>query len=65
MEKQYDGTSVFTIDARQLDCNEFIEITVSKGAKYITLNNLTLEFEKSFLSIDYKSYKNAISNYIY
>ena len=64
-KKQYDGTSVFTIDARQLDCNEFIEITVSKGAKYITLNNLTLEFEKSFLSIDYKSYKNAISNYIY
>ena len=63
-KKQYDGTSFFTIDARQLDCNEFIEAIVSKGAKYITLNNLTLEFEKSFLSIDYKSYKNAISNYI-
>ena len=34
------------------------------GIKYITLNNLTIEFEESFLYIDHKSYKNAISDYI-
>jgi len=30
--------------------------------KYITLNNATLEYEESFLFIDYKSLKKAISN---
>ena len=29
------------------------------------LNSLTVEFEESFYSIDYKSYKSAISNYVY
>ena len=42
-----------------------VEAFVSWGMKYITLNNLTLEYEESFLSIDYKSLKNAIYNYIY
>ena len=64
IKKNYDGTSTFTIDVTQIDCNEFIETTVNKGHQYIKFNNLTLEFEENFLTIDYKSYKNAISNYI-
>ena len=32
---------------------------------FITLNNLTIEFEESFQSLDYKSYKTAIMDYIY
>ena len=65
IKKHYDGTTFVTIDVSQIDCKEFIETTISKGGNYISFNNLTLEFEESFLSIDYKSYKNAILDYIY
>ena len=64
-KKQYDGTHIFTIDVSKLECYNLIEVTLTRGMEYITLNNLTLEYEESFLSIDYKSLKNAISNYIY
>ena len=64
-KKQYDGTYIFTIDVSKIDCYSSVEVAVTRGPKYITLNNLTLEYEESFLSIDYKSLKNAISNYIY
>jgi len=40
-------------------------VTKSFGGQYITMNNLTIEFEESFQSIDYKQYKNAILKYIY
>jgi len=63
-KKQYDGTYIFIIDASKIDCNSYVEVGVTKGMKFITLNNLTLEFEESFLSIDYKSLKKAISDYI-
>ena len=64
-KKQYDGTFIFTIDVSEIECYDYIEVMKSKGAQYINFNNLTLEYEESFLSIDYKSYKKAISNYIY
>ena len=64
-KKQYDGTYIFTIDVSKIKCYEYIVVTKSNGIQYITLNNLTVEFEESFQSIDYKSYKAAISNYIY
>jgi len=64
-KKQYDGTYIFTIDVSKIDCYSSVEVVVTRGPKYITLNNLTLEYEESFLSIDYKSFKKAISNYIY
>ena len=65
VKKQYDGTSIITIDVRRIECYDFVEATIIRGRKYITLNNMTLEFEESFQSIDYKSLKNAISSYIY
>ena len=64
-KKQYDGTNIFTIDTSKIDCYYIVEVAVTRGPEYITLNNLTLEYKESFLSIDYKSLKNAISNYIY
>jgi hypothetical protein len=64
LKKQYDGTYIFTIDVSKEDCYELVQISVTRGPQYITLNNLTLEYKESFLSIDYKSFKNAISNYI-
>jgi len=63
-KKQYDGTYIFTIDVSKIECYEYIQVSKSFGNQYITLNNLTVEFEDNFQSIDYKSYKAAISNYI-
>jgi hypothetical protein len=63
-KKQYDGTQIFTIDVNKIECYSVVEVAIIRGLEYITLNNLTLEYEESFPSIDYKSFKNAISNYI-
>jgi hypothetical protein len=64
-KKQYDGTYIFTIDISKIKCYEYIQVTTFFGPQFITLNNLTIEFEESFNTIDYKSYKAAISNNIY
>jgi len=63
-KKQYDGTFIFTIDTSKIECYSLVEVAVTRGWQYINLNNLTLEYEESFLSIDYKSFRDAISNYI-
>ena len=59
-KKQYDGTTLYTIDISNLDCNDFIEVTIFFGEEYVIINNLTVEFEESFISLDYKSYKSAV-----
>jgi len=64
-KKQYDGNSIFTIDISKVKCYEYMLVTISFGEKYIKLNSLTVEFEESFQNIDDKSYKIAISKYIY
>ena len=64
-KRQYDGTYLIEIDVSKRDCYDYIEATVIWGLKYITLNNLTVEFEESYKSIDYKSFKNAISHFLY
>ena len=64
MKKQYDGTYLIEIDVSKIECYDYVEATVIKGVKYITLNSLTLEFEESFRAIDYQSFKNVISIYI-
>jgi hypothetical protein len=63
-KKQYDGTQIFTIDVSKIECYNSVEVEIIRGMENITLNNLTLEYEESFQSIDYKSFKNAISKYI-
>jgi len=64
-KKLYDGTHIFTIDVSKIKCYDVIELVITKGIEYFTLYNFTLEYEESFLSIDYTSLKKAISNYIY
>ena len=64
-KKQYDGTYLFTIDISKIKCYEYIRVERNYGRQFITLNNLTIEFEESFQSLDYKSYKTAIMDYIY
>ena len=59
-KKQYDGTTLFNIDISSLDCLDYIEFIIFFGKDFITINNFTVEFEESFMSIDYKSYKSAV-----
>ena len=63
-KKQYDGTYIFTIDVSKIKCYEYLQVIKSYGHQLINLNNLTVEFEDIFQSIDYKSYKAVISNFI-
>ena len=64
-KKQYDGTHIFTIDVSKIDCYNVIEAAIAWGFENITFNNLTVEYEENYQTIDYKSLKNAIYNYIY
>ena len=64
-KKQYDGTHVFTIDVSKIKCYNYIQVSEDAILNHISLNNLTVEFEESFQSIDYKSFKSSISKYIY
>ena len=64
-KKQYDGTHVFSIDVSKIKCYNYIQVYKDDSSNHITLNNLTVEFEESFGSIDSKSYKASISKYIY
>ena len=64
-KKQYDGTHIFSIDISKIKCYSYILVSRDPKLNQIKLNNLTVEFEESFQSIDYKGYKSSISNYIY
>ena len=59
-KKQYDGTTLFTIDISSLDCYDLIEAYLTYGEDNFILNNITVEFNESFFSLDYKSYKSAV-----
>ena len=59
--KQYDGTSIFTIDVSNIDCYNHIEVFVFWGNENdIILNNLTVIYEKNFQYFDYKSYRDSV-----
>ena len=64
-KKQYDGTHVFTIDVSKIKCYNYIQVSIDLVLNNWTLNNLTIEFEESFQSLDYKSFKASVSKYIY
>ena len=59
-KKQYDGTTLYTVDISSFDCNIFIDTIIFFGEEFVILNNITVEFEESFISLDYKSYKSAV-----
>ena len=65
-KREYDGTYTFTVDVKDKELNEYIEVDKAYGnTNSIYFNYLTIEFQDNFLSIDNKEYKLAISNYIY
>lgn len=61
-KKQYDGTTIFTVDVSNEDINEYLYILVFSGDEYIYINNITIEYIEKFPYFDYKSYKYDILN---
>ena len=61
-KKQYDGTYIFTIDIKNKDCHDFIQIEKGYLNNYTIFNNLTVVFEQKFRKFDYIGYKSAIIN---
>ena len=59
-KKEYDGTTTYTIDVSKEDCHEYIRASVFWGHENIILNNLTVEFNESFIVINYDSFKSDV-----
>ena len=65
LKREYDGTSTFTIDISEKGCISFIEVNKEFGKnENIIFNNLTVIFNNTFLSFDYKSYKTDLEKSI-
>ena len=58
-KKQYDGTTIFTFDVSDYDCNLCIQF-VKWYPDELILNNEKIEFNESFANFDYKGYKSRI-----
>ena len=61
-KRQYDGTSIFTIDASELELCGYVQVYASFNDNYMIINNVTVLYEKEFSKFDYLSYKNDILN---
>jgi len=60
-KRQYDGTIIFTFDLSNYDCTTYIEI-IKWFPDEMTFNNVTIEYNESFASFNYKEYKSSILN---
>jgi endoglucanase len=60
-EKIYDGSYTFTINVRNEDYNDRIEIQKWWGNENSILNYLTIEFERKYIFFDYNSYIKNLS----
>jgi len=63
-KRQYDGTSIFTIDASELELYYYVQATDWFGEDYIIINNLTVQYEETYLCFDHVSFKSDILNEI-
>jgi hypothetical protein len=63
-KKQYDGTSIFTIDGSELDLHFFVQAAAWFNENYMIINNITVQYEEAYLKFDHYSYKSDILNEI-
>ena len=63
-KKQYDGTSIFTVDSTEYDFGYYVQAMAWYTEQYMIINNLTVQYEETFLYFDYISYKSDILNEI-
>ena len=60
--RQYDGTSIFTIDASEQNLYYYAQVAEWFGEDYIIINNLTVQYSETYLCFDHISYKLDILN---
>ena len=63
--KQYDGTSIFIFDVKELDLCYYVQVFPLYEKDYMIINNITVQYEEAYLYFDHLSYKSAILNDIY
>ena len=63
-KKQYDGTTIFTIDGSELDLHYYIQAEPLFSENYMIINNITVIYDEIFLKFDHFSYKSDILNEI-
>ena len=63
-KKQYDGTSIFTIDTSEMNLYYNVQAMAWLGEDYMIIESLTVQYEEAYSSFDYISYKSSILNEI-
>ena len=63
-KKQYDGTSIFVVDASDSGLYYYVQAINLYEEEYIIINNITVQYEEIYLQFDYISYKSDILNEI-
>ena len=61
-KKEYDGTVTFTFDINNVKCESSIQIT--RWYYELSFNNVTIEYNESFVTFDYQKNKSNILNKI-
>ena len=63
-KKQYDGTSIFTIDSSRQGLYYYAQVNGWLGEEYMTIYNITVQYEEAYLCFDYISYQSDSLNEI-
>ena len=63
-KKQYDGTTIFTVTSSEYDFCYYVQAMAWYSEEYMIINNLTVQYDESFLYFDYLSYKSDVLNEI-
>ena len=48
-KKQYDGTSIFTVDGSKLELYFYAQVTTWFGKEHMIINNITVQYDKEYL----------------
>ena len=63
-KRQYDGTTIFTVDGSELDLYYYAQVSEWFDEEYMIINNITVQYEELYLCFDHISYKSYILNEI-
>ena len=63
-KRQYDGTSIFTIDVSKEGLYYYAQARAWYEENYVIINNITLQYEESYMCFDHYSYKLDVLNEI-
>ena len=59
-KRQYDGTTIFTVDGSKLGLYSYAQVTAWFGEEDMIINNMTVQYQEEYLCFDYISYKSDI-----